>query len=114
MFFLGTFVDKISGVIYNNLTGNFPFMSINGSVYFFVMYHYKTNAILVKAIKYLDDHSIYEACKEVFETLEAKGYKPIMNVINNQATKYIKQFLTKKECDLRVVELHNHRVNAAD
>jgi hypothetical protein len=114
VFFLGTFVDKISGVIYNNLTGNFPFMSINGSVYFFVMYHYKTNAILVKAIKYLDDHSIYEACKEVFETLEAKGYKPIMNVINNQATKYIKQFLTKKECDLRVVELHNHRVNAAD
>ncbi len=90
MFYFGAFADKISGVICNNLTGNFPFVSINGSVCFFVMYHYKTNAILVKAIKNLDDHSIYEAYKEVFEMLEAKGYKPKMNVMDNQVTKYIK------------------------
>ncbi len=88
-------------------------MSINGSVCFFVVYHYKTNTILVKAIKNLDDHSIYKAYKEVFEMIETKGYKPKMNVIDNQAKKYIKQFLTKKECDLQVVKLHNHRVNAA-
>jgi hypothetical protein len=36
-----------------------------------------------------------------------------MNVMDNQATKHIKKFLTKKECDLQVVEPHNHRVNAA-
>jgi hypothetical protein len=46
--------------------------------------------------------------------LEAKGYKPKMTVMDNQATKYIKQFLTKKECTLQVVEPHNHRVNAAE
>jgi hypothetical protein len=86
-------------------------MSIDGSVCFFVMYHYETNAILVKAIKNLDDHSIYEAYKELFETLEAKGYKPKMNVMDNQATKYIKNFLTTKDCNLQVVEPHNHRVN---
>jgi hypothetical protein len=114
VFCFGAFADKISGVIYNDLTGNFPFMSINGSVYFFVMYHYKTNAILVKAIQNLDDHSIYEAYKKVFETLEAKGYKPKMNVMDNQATKYIKQYFTKKECNLQVVEPHNHKVNAAE
>ncbi len=78
------------------------------------MYHYKTNAILVKAIKNLDDHSIYKAYKEVFKILEAKGYKPKMNVMDNQAMKYIKQFLTKIECNLQVVELHNHSVNAAE
>ncbi len=32
--------------------------------------------------------------------LEAKGYKPKMNVMDNQATKYIKQFLTKKRMQL--------------
>ena len=69
---------------------------------------------MVKAIANVDNHSIYEAYKEVFETLEAKGYKPKMNVMDNQATKYIKKFLTKKECDLQVVEPHNHRVNAAE
>ncbi len=72
------------------------------------------NAILVKPIANVDDRSIYDAYKEVFETLEAKGYKPKMNVMDNQATKYIKQFLTKKECKLQVVEPHNHRVNAAE
>ena len=85
-------------------------MSIDGSVCFFVMYHNKTNAILVKAIKNLDNHSIYGAYKELFETLEAKGYKPKMNIMDNQAMKYIKKFLTMKGCELKVVKLHNHRV----
>ncbi len=113
-FCFGAFADKISGVVCNDLTGHFPFMSIDGSVCFFVLYHYETNAILAKPIANVDDRSIFEAYKEVFETLEVKGYKPKMNVMDNQATKYIKKFLTKKECDLQVVEPHNHRVNAAE
>jgi hypothetical protein len=114
VFCFGAFADKISGVVYNDLTGNFPFVSIDGSVCFFVLYHYDFNAILVKAIANVDYHSIYEAYKKVFESLEAKGYKPKMNVMDNQVTKFIKKFLTKKECNLQVVEPHSHRVNAAE
>ncbi len=114
VFCFGAFANKVSGVVYNDLTGNFPFMSIDGSVCFFVMYHYKMNAILVKAIANVDDCSIFDAYKEIFETLEAKGYKPKMNAMDNQATKYIKTFLTKKECNLQLVEPHNHRINAAE
>jgi hypothetical protein len=51
---------------------------------------------------------------EMFESLEAKGYKPKMNVMDNQTTKYIKKFITKKECNLQLVEPHNHSVNAAE
>jgi hypothetical protein len=51
-------------------------LSIDGSVSFFVLYHYETNAILVKPIANIDDRSIFAAYKEIFETLEAKGYKP--------------------------------------
>ena len=108
VFCFGAFANKISGVVYNDLAGQFPFMSIDGSVCFFVLCHYK-KTILVKPIVNIDDQN-----KKVFASLEAKGYKPKMNVIGNQATKYIKQFLTKKECDLQVVELHNHRINAAE
>jgi hypothetical protein len=32
VFCFGAFADKISGVVYNNVTGNFPFVSIDGSV----------------------------------------------------------------------------------
>ena len=37
-----------------------------------------------------------------------------MNVMDNQARKFIKKFLTKKECKMQLVEPHNHRVNAAE
>ena len=67
------FADRITLVVYSNLTGNSPFMLIDGSVGFFVMYHYETNALLVKALKNLDDHSIYNAYKKLFEKLKAKG-----------------------------------------
>jgi hypothetical protein len=113
-FCFGAFADKISGVVYNDLTGNIPFMSIDGSICFFVLYHYKTKAILVKPIGNLNDCSMFDAYKEKFESLKAKGYKPKMNVMDNQATKYIKQFLTKKECNLQVVEPHNHGVDTVE
>jgi hypothetical protein len=83
VFCFGVFADKVSGVVYNDLTGKFPFMSIDGSVCFFVLYHYDTNAILVKPIANVDDHSIFAAYKEMFESPEAKGYKPKMDVMDN-------------------------------
>ena len=110
VFCFGAFANKVSGVVYNDLTGNFPFMSIDGSVCFFVMYHYKTNAILVKAIANVDDCSVFDAYKEIFEILEAKGYKPKMNAMNNQATKYIKSFSPKKNA---IYNLWSHTIIAS-
>ncbi len=34
--------------------------------------------------------------------------------MDNQCTKQIEKFLTEKDCELMLVELHNHRVNAAE
>ena len=47
IFCFGAFADKVSGVIYNDCTGDILYMLLNGNVCFFVMYHYKTNAILI-------------------------------------------------------------------
>jgi hypothetical protein len=55
----------------------------------------------------------FNAYKLNFNELKSKGYKPILNVMDNQATKYIKKFLTKEECKSQLVKPHNHRVNAA-
>jgi hypothetical protein len=114
MFCFGAFADKITEVIYNGLTGNFPFMSLDGRICFFVMYHYKTNSILATLIANMDDKSMFESFKAKFNMLEEKGYKPKVNVMDNQATKYIKQFFTKKGCKLQLVEPNNHRVNVAE
>jgi hypothetical protein len=54
----GAFADKNSSIVYHNLTGSFPFMSFDGSICFFVLYHYESNAILATPIAGLDDVSI--------------------------------------------------------
>ena len=54
---------------------------------FFALYHYETNSILATPITTLDDKSIFDAYKANFEMLEAKGYKPKVNMMDNQATK---------------------------
>ena len=114
VFCFGAFADRHSGVVYNDLTGNFPFMSFDGSVCFLVVYHYESNAILAYPIAGLDDVSIFNAYEIAFDKLTAKGFKPKLNIMDNQATKYIKKFLTAENCALQLVEPHNHRVNAAE
>ncbi len=46
MFCFGAFADRNSGIVYHDLTGSFPFMSYNERVFFFILYHYKSNSIL--------------------------------------------------------------------
>ncbi len=114
VFCFGAFADKNKGILYHDLTGSFPYMSLDGSVCFFVLYHYKSNCILKTPIAGLDNISIFNAYKKQFEDLAAKGFKPKLNVMDNQATKHIKKFLTENKCKLQLIEPHNHRVNAAE
>ena len=78
------------------------------------MYHYEFNAIFAIPIAGLDKVTIFEAYKKKFDELTAKGLKVKLNIMDNQATKHIKKFLTKEQCKLQLVEPHNHRMNAAE
>ncbi len=88
-FCFGAFANKNSGIVYHNLTGLFPFMSFDGSICFFVLYHYESNAILATPIAGLRDVSIFDTYKKYFEELTAKGFKPKLNVMDNQVTWHI-------------------------
>ncbi len=61
IFAFGAFADKNNGIVYHDLMGLFPFMSLDGSVCFFVMYHYKLNCILPAPIAGLENVSIFNA-----------------------------------------------------
>ncbi len=78
------------------------------------MYHFETNAILITLIVSLDSERILEAYKLNFEYLVSKGFKPKVNVMDIQATKAIKAYLTPQQVMLQLVEPHNHMVNAAE
>ncbi len=110
---LAAFMDKRTGTLYNDLTGPFPFMSLEGNVCFLIVYHYKTNAFLALPIKGFCDAIIFKAYKQQFNLLESKGYIIKFNVMDNQATQIITKFLTAQECNLLLVKPHNHQVNPA-
>ena len=100
VFCFGAFADKQSRVMHNDLTGNFLFMSLDGSVCFLVMYHYEANAIFAIPIAGLDDVTIFEAYKKKIDKLTAKGLRVKLNIMDNQATKHIMKFLTEEQCKL--------------
>jgi hypothetical protein len=108
IFAFGAFADKNNGIVYHELTGSFPFMSLDGSVCFFVLYHYESNCILPTPISGLDDVSIFDAYKTQFEELLVKGFTPKLNMMDNQAAKHIKKILTDHKCKLQLIEPHNH------
>jgi hypothetical protein len=114
IFCFGAFADKQTGILYNDLTRLFPYMSLEGNVCFLVVYHYESNAILALPISGFDDNTIFAAYITQFKFLESKGHKIKLNVMDNQCTKQIKKFLTANNCNLLLVEPHNHCVNAAE
>jgi hypothetical protein len=69
---------------------------------------------LALPISGFSDDIILAAYKQQHELLESKGFNIKLNVMDNQASVTIKQYLTTKQCDQMLVEPHNHRVNAAE
>jgi hypothetical protein len=115
LFYFAAFADKHTGTLYNDLTGLFPFQSLEGNVCFCVVYHYKTNAILALPISSFSNKIIFVAYKQQYDMLESKGHVIRLNLLmDNQASQTIKKNLTKNQCKLMLVEPHNHHVNAVE
>jgi hypothetical protein len=112
-FYFGASADKNNGVVYNNLMGSSPFILLDGSICFFVLYHYKVNAILATPIAGLYV-SIFSTYKMQFKGLTSKGFKPKIYIMDNQATKHINTFLTEQQCKLQLIQPHNNRMNTVE
>jgi hypothetical protein len=61
VFVFAAFADKRNGTLYSDLTGTFPFMSLEGNVCFLILYHYETNAIMAVPIANFTDNAILKA-----------------------------------------------------
>jgi hypothetical protein len=89
-------------------------MSLEGNICFLIIYyHYKTNAIFALPISGFSNDIMFAASQQQYNLSKLKGYKICLNVINNQATKVIKK-LDEEQCDLLLVEPHDHRANATE
>ena len=114
VFCYAALADKIEGTMYTDMTGALPHMSLEGNLYYLIAYIYDMNAILAKPMKSNNSADIIAAFEDIFSELKDKGYKPKLNVSDNQSATQIKQFLAANDCEWQFVEPHNHRVNAAE
>ena len=105
-------VDTVTGTIYTDLPGRFPVQSVRKMQYIFVCYVYKANSILVKPMKIRSDESFVAAYKEMYKELEAKGFKPTLNVTDNKCSKVVKNYIASTNVGYLLVEPDNHHVNA--
>ena len=85
-------MDLKEGTIYVDLAGNFPIRSMEGHISMFILYDYTTNAIFVEAIKDTTEKTMINTFTTMIEKLTKKGFKPVLNIIDNVATKAINFF----------------------
>jgi hypothetical protein len=96
VFCFAAMADKTQRTLYHDLTGRLPVMSLEGNQYFLVAYDYTLNAILVRAVKDLESATIITAFDSIFQELKNKGFKPQLNITDNQAVTALKETPTSR------------------
>ena len=114
VFCAGALTDVNTMPLYVDATGSFPYHSLSVMTAVLVFYGYTTNSILVRGIKDQKNVTIREKNMEVFTYLKGKGFKPQFNVMGNQASRVIPDYLKEKNGKWKFVEPHNHRVTVAE
>ena len=89
--FIAYFTTDKNGVVYTDLTGKFPITSLDGHKYILILYHYDSNAILVKPLKNRSDEETLKVYKEFYDELKQKGFTIKLHVLDNEASNALKR-----------------------
>ena len=60
------------------------------------------------------DATMVTAFQEVITVLKARGYSPALNVMDNECSKTVEQYIRSNNIAIQLVPPDNHRVNAAE
>jgi hypothetical protein len=102
------------GQIYTVLTGNFPTRSSKGNIVSTICYSYDANYIKPIAINSKSSAEWVREFGIVFDEMTAKGFKPKLQTMDNEASAEQKNYFTEKEMNYQLVPPHCHRTNAAE
>jgi hypothetical protein len=103
-----------AGQIYTDQTGRFPAVSSKGNKYIMVLYDYDSNAILAQPIKNRTAPELLKAFKFMEQELVAKGLKPKLMKLDNEASKLLKDYLYQQYIAFQLVPPYSHRRNSAE
>jgi len=113
VFCFAALANTITGTMYTYITGAFPVCSFKSMQYIFVAYVYDPNAIIVRAMPSCADASMVTAFTEVITTLKTGGYRPALNVMDNECSSAVEKYIRSEQINIQLVPPHNHQVNTA-
>jgi hypothetical protein len=86
-----------SGQIYTDQTGRFPVGSSKGIKYIMPLYDYDINTILTQPIKDRTATELLKAFQVMEQELVARGLKPELMKLDNEASKLLKMYLHQQD-----------------
>jgi hypothetical protein len=103
-----------AGQIYTDQTGRFPVIPIRGNVSIMVLYEYDGNAIMVEPIKNNKAAKVLPSFQVMEQKLTSRGLKPKLMILDNEASKLLKDYLHDQHINFQLVAPYFHRTNAAE
>ncbi len=114
VFCFAALANAITGTMYTDITGAFPVRLFKSMQYIFVAYIYDLNAIIIHAMPLCTDASMVSVFTEVITILKAGGYQPALNVMDNECSATVENYIRSEKINIQLVPLHNRRVNATE
>jgi hypothetical protein len=102
------------GQLYMDLTGKFPVRSSKGNWYVMVCYVFDCNYVKVVPMKSRSTSEWVKAYELIHQELTAKGFKPKLQTLDNEASSALKNFFTAHDVEYQLVPPHCHQRNAAE
>jgi hypothetical protein len=103
-----------AGQIYTGQTGRSPVVSSKCNEYIMILYDYDSNAILVQPIKDRTSPELLRAFQVMEQELVARGLKPKLMKLDNEASKLLKTYLHQQNITFQLVPPYIHRRNEAE
>jgi hypothetical protein len=103
VFCFAALANTITGTMYTDITSAFPVCSLKSMQYIFVAYVYDLNAIIVRAMASRTDASMATAFTEVISTLKTGGYHPALNVMDNECSAAVENYIRSEQINIQRV-----------
>jgi hypothetical protein len=95
--------------IYTDQTCRFPVVSSKGNNYIMILYDYDSNAILAQPIKDRTAPELLRAFQVMEQELLARGLKPKLMKLDNEASKLLKMYLHQHNITFQLVPPYSRR-----
>jgi hypothetical protein len=101
-------------MIYTDPTGKFLTPSVSGNQFIIIVYEYDGNYIYGAPMPDRTGPSIIAAYKIAIHLFESRGFKPLLQQLNNEASRALQTFMDEEKIDFQLAPPQVHRRNAAE